>query len=128
MKLQNSVRKNKTLLLDIIMLLFCSSSIEQLFITQSLYVTILFQLNRATVHNPITGELEFAHYRISKKYISRQKSVKLATKRFLLKHYCSKNLRERTQYFKNLVAEINHFNTQKCRIRICLTKHDDAGS
>lgn len=25
------------------------------------------QLNRATVHNPITGKLEFAHYRISKK-------------------------------------------------------------
>lgn len=28
------------------------------------------QLNRATVHNPITGKLEFAHYRISKKQVS----------------------------------------------------------
>ena len=30
----------------------------------------VLQLNRATVHNPVTGKLEYASYRISKRYVS----------------------------------------------------------
>ena len=35
------------------------------------YVLLIFvlQLNRATVHNPVTGKLEYANYRISKRYV-----------------------------------------------------------
>ena len=31
--------------------------------------TFFLQLNRATVHNPVTGKLEYANYRISKRYV-----------------------------------------------------------
>ena len=47
-------------------------------------IYFFFQLNRATVHNPLTGQLEFAKYRISKKYVSTHISVKSATKSFFL--------------------------------------------
>ena len=33
------------------------------------FTFFFLQLNRATVHNPVTGKLEYANYRISKRYV-----------------------------------------------------------
>ena len=71
-------------------------------------VFFFFQLNRATVHNPITGQLEFAHYRISKKYVStRKESIKLATKSFVIKNCIILCKRKANNYNSGVVLFLN---------------------